>query len=82
VSLDHAISVVAELAGRKLEVVRTEPQRGDVRDTGADITAARAALGFEPTVSLVEGLRAEWEWLLDPGRKSPAAGARGPGDTS
>ncbi len=35
---------------------------GDVRDSLADITAAREAFGYEPIVSLEDGLRITVEW--------------------
>jgi nucleoside-diphosphate-sugar epimerase len=35
----------------------TEPRAGDIRDSWADVSAAREALGWEPTVGLEEGLR-------------------------
>ena len=35
---------------------------GDVRDSQADITRARALLGYEPSVSFEEGLRRTLEW--------------------
>ncbi len=61
-ALNEAIELLAELSGRELEVTRRGPQRGDVRDTGADIAAARHALGYEPRVGLADGLSAQWEW--------------------
>jgi nucleoside-diphosphate-sugar epimerase len=39
-------------------------QDGDVRDTGADTTLAREALGFEPATAFGDGLRAEFEWVV------------------
>jgi nucleoside-diphosphate-sugar epimerase len=62
VSLDDCIALISELAGQHLEVLRSEVQRGDVLHTGADISAARAQIGFEPAVDLVAGLEAQWEW--------------------
>jgi UDP-glucose 4-epimerase len=39
------------------------PERpGDVRDSLADITAARHEFGFEPNVSLEAGLREYMDW--------------------
>ena len=35
---------------------------GDVRDSLADISKAKAILGYEPTVGLEEGLRQTVEW--------------------
>ena len=40
------------------------PRPGDVRDSWADVSAAREALGFEPRVGLEEGLRRTAEVLL------------------
>jgi nucleoside-diphosphate-sugar epimerase len=63
VSLNHTLDVLAELAGRPLDVRRRDRESGDVQDTGADIAAARDALGFEPRTSLRDGLAAELEWV-------------------
>jgi UDP-glucose 4-epimerase len=62
VSLNEALDLLQELSGRPVDVRRTEGQHGDVRDTGADITAARDALGYAPSIGFADGLRAEWDW--------------------
>jgi nucleoside-diphosphate-sugar epimerase len=62
VSLNDALGILEELAGNRLDVRKTAGRRGDVRDTAADISAARAALGYAPSVAFADGLRAEWEW--------------------
>jgi nucleoside-diphosphate-sugar epimerase len=36
---------------------------GDQRRTSADTTRIRQELGWEPTTSLEDGLRAQWEWV-------------------
>jgi len=36
-----------------------------MRDTYADTTLARADLGFAPTVSLEDGIAAEYRWLAE-----------------
>jgi UDP-glucuronate 4-epimerase len=63
ISLDHAVDVLREVTGRKVAVRRAEQQDGDVRDTGADITLSGTVLGFTPSVSIREGLEAEWDWM-------------------
>jgi len=65
VSLTEVLRMLTNLSGRQPEVVRLDTQAGDVRDTGADISAAQAALSYSPSVTLEEGLRAEWEWLAE-----------------
>jgi UDP-glucose 4-epimerase len=62
VALRDALEIIERQAERPLDVRYESAQRGDVRDTGADTTAARRDLGFEPSVSLEEGLVAEFEW--------------------
>lgn len=62
IALNEAIGVLEHLAGRPVEVRRGEGQKGDVRNTGADITAAATVLGYRPSVSIEAGLEAQWEW--------------------
>jgi UDP-glucose 4-epimerase len=63
VSINEVLRRIGEITGRGVEVQRDAAQKGDMRDTFADTTAARADLGFRSTVGLSEGLRKEWEWL-------------------
>jgi len=63
VSVNEVVRRIAQVTGRAPEVRREAPQKGDMRDTFADTSAARRDLGFGATVSLSEGLRREWEWL-------------------
>ncbi len=55
------VNTVAETIGRivdkPVERVFAPPRPGDIRDSWADVTAAREVLGFEPSVDLEEGLR-------------------------
>jgi nucleoside-diphosphate-sugar epimerase len=63
VSVNHVLDIIGRLAGRPLDVRREPAQKGDMRDTYADTTLARADLGFAPAVSLEEGIEAEYRWL-------------------
>jgi UDP-glucose 4-epimerase len=63
VELNHVLKLIEQITGRPLQVQREEAQKGDMRDTFADTTAARRDLGFQPAVGLAEGLAREWEWL-------------------
>jgi len=63
VSINRVLELVQEITGRELDVRREPIQKGDMRDTSADTTAAERDLGFRSTVALPEGLRAEWEWI-------------------
>jgi len=69
VSVNEAIELLGDYAGRPLEVERQDVVRGDVRDTGADTTRARADLGFEPRTAFADGLRAEFEFFAGATRR-------------
>jgi UDP-glucose 4-epimerase len=47
---------IGESAAR-IEIEHQAPRPGDVRESSADISRARALLGYEPRVQLAEGLR-------------------------
>jgi nucleoside-diphosphate-sugar epimerase len=58
-------------------VPRHEPPRaGDVRHSLADLSRARAALGYEPTVALPEGLRLTAPFYVDEGVPSEKGAMR------
>jgi UDP-glucose 4-epimerase len=63
VSINDVLGMIEDVSERRLEVAREAPQKGDMRDTFADTTAARRDLGFRSTVPLREGLAREWEWI-------------------
>lgn len=63
VSMNQVIEIIGRVAGRPLEVRREPAQKGDMRDTYADTTLARADLGFSPSVTLEQGIEAEYRWL-------------------
>ncbi|WP_394832698.1 SDR family oxidoreductase [Pendulispora rubella] len=56
-SLNALVRYVAEEVGTRLEAEYRPDRAGDVRDSLADISAARALIGYEPQVDVREGLR-------------------------
>jgi UDP-glucose 4-epimerase len=64
VSINQVLDIIGRVSGRRLDVRREPTQKGDMRDTFADTSLARADLGFAPQVSLDEGIEAEYRWLL------------------
>jgi UDP-glucose 4-epimerase len=65
VSLNDVLRRIEDVTGRRLAIVREAAQKGDMRDTFADTSRARAELGFRSTVPLDEGLRREWAWIRE-----------------
>ena len=72
ISLNELLRVMNKICGTNAEPIYKEPRAGDVRDSQADISKARALLGYEPIVSFEEGLRRTLEWC----RAEGAAAAR------
>lgn len=57
ISLLRLLAVLNEQLGTHVEPIHQPPRAGDVRESQADITQARAALGYEPQVGFDEGIR-------------------------
>jgi UDP-glucose 4-epimerase len=65
VSLNQLFNTLRAIIGSDITPVYAEPRAGDVRDSQADITRARALLGYEPLVGFDEGLRRTVAWYRD-----------------
>jgi UDP-glucose 4-epimerase len=63
VSVNQVLEMIGRVAGRRPRITVDPAQKGDMRHTFADTSLARAELGFRPTVTLEEGLTAEYQWL-------------------
>ncbi|MHB1999343.1 MAG: SDR family oxidoreductase [Solirubrobacteraceae bacterium] len=72
VSLNELHRQLAELLGSDLAPIYGDPRMGDVRHSLADISMARRELGYEPSVSLREGLERTIGDLRDSMQTSPA----------
>lgn len=64
VSVNEVFDLIGQVTGRPVTIEQLPAQRGDMRDTYADTTRAQQALGFQPSVTLADGLHAEYRWLL------------------
>lgn len=62
ISMAEVFEVVEELTARRLWLEYADSQRGDARDTAADVTRAREDLGYRPRTSVAEGLAAQLDW--------------------
>jgi len=63
VTINQALDMVGRITGRTLDIRRLPAEKGDMRDTLADTSRAKADLGFSPSHSLEDGLKAECAWL-------------------
>jgi UDP-glucuronate 4-epimerase len=61
-TMNQTIAALEQISGRQLDLRRAPEAPGDQRRTKADTGRIRRELGWEPTTSLADGLRAQWEW--------------------
>ena len=62
VSLNHLFRTVRDLVGATVEPIYAPPRAGDVKDSQADISKAKALLGYTPIVPFEEGLDKTVAW--------------------
>jgi nucleoside-diphosphate-sugar epimerase len=63
VTINQALDLIGRITGRTLDIRHLPAEKGDMRDTFADSSRAQADLGFSPSHSLEDGLKAECAWL-------------------
>ena len=63
-SVDDLLETIGRLLGKQVERREAPPRAGDIRDSFADVSAAREILGWEPRVGFEEGLRLTADALL------------------
>jgi len=62
ISLNDLMRMMNEICGTHIQPTYQDPRVGDVRDSQADISKARALLGYQPIASFEDGLRRTLEW--------------------
>jgi nucleoside-diphosphate-sugar epimerase len=63
VVLKEVLDTMEEIVGKPIKRNHIEKAMGDARHTAADVSKAQRILGYQPKVSLREGLIQEWEWV-------------------
>jgi nucleoside-diphosphate-sugar epimerase len=63
VVLKEVLETMEEIVGKPIKRNHIEKAMGDARHTAADVSKAQRILGYQPKVSLREGLIQEWEWV-------------------
>ena len=62
-SVNDIAETISRILGKPVEKEFAPSRPGDIRDSWADLSAAREVLGYEPSVDLEEGLRRTIEFL-------------------
>jgi UDP-glucose 4-epimerase len=69
ITLNETVKILRKLTGYQGEVKYGPDRAGDIKHSYADISKAKAAMGYEPLVGFEEGLKRTVEWY----RTIPAA---------
>jgi UDP-glucose 4-epimerase len=62
ITINALLELMSGASGLQPDIIHGAPRKGDVRHSRADISAARTAFGFAPSVQLEDGLREYMEW--------------------
>ncbi len=69
-TLNQTLALLGKISGKNARAKYEASRTGDIRDSQADISAARRVLGYNPRVDFEEGLRRTWEWYSQAQGKS------------
>ncbi len=65
VTVNELADTIGRLLGKQVERRYLPPRPGDLRNSWADVSESRDVLGYEPSVSLKDGLRRTAAYLLE-----------------
>ena len=68
IGVNEPLDLICELGGRPLDVHYLPRSTGNARDAGADATLAEKAPALRTQLGLPEGLRPQFEWMLEASR--------------
>jgi UDP-glucose 4-epimerase len=76
VTINRVLATLEDISRIKVFRHNLPAAAGDPRHTGASINLARERLGWEPRVSLREGLANQWRWFQETRKQAPLETAR------
>lgn len=62
VTIRRLAELIRDIADSNSDIVHTEPRKGDIKQSEADISKAKNGLNYEPATSLSEGLKQTIDW--------------------
>ena len=65
ITVNSMLQQINTITGTDIAPIYTDPRRGDIKHSMADITKARERLGYNPLVRFEEGLRRTIEWYRE-----------------
>ncbi len=65
VTVNEIITMLGEIVGDHATIRYIEEQKGDVKHTAADIRKAQERLGYQPAMTVQQGLELQTKWIRD-----------------
>ena len=65
ISVIELIGEIERIIGKKAQILYVEKQKGDVRDTWADVSKAKAKMNWSPRVDINKGLKRFVDWFIN-----------------
>jgi len=62
ITVNSMLQQINKITGKDVAPIYSEPRKGDIKHSQADITRAKERLGYQPRVSFEDGLRSTIEW--------------------
>jgi nucleoside-diphosphate-sugar epimerase len=62
-TLNRTLALLQKITGRSAQATYAPARDGDIRESQADISLAKASLDYHPRVTFEEGLKLTWEWF-------------------
>jgi len=72
ITINRLVTLLHSVSGVEPAVLYGPPRLGDVRDSVADISAARTTLGYAPAIGIEQGLAEYTEWARQEVRRASA----------
>ena len=63
ISINKVLELIEQIAGNKIDINYQQTQKGDVRQTQADISLSKKELKYVPGFDIKTGLLNEYEWI-------------------
>ncbi len=63
ITVNEAVSMISSIVGKKMDVQYIEKQKGDMKETLADIDRATELFDYAPSFNIEDGIVSQWEWI-------------------
>ena len=65
ISINETLKLIESITNKTLKISYKDTQKGDVRQTQADISESKIQLKYEPRHDITTGLENEYEWIYN-----------------